>query len=1152
MSAGSRLGPYEIVSAIGEGGMGVVYRGVDTRLGREVAIKVLPDDGLIDDRMLARFENEARLASVLNHPNTVTIYDVGQEGNVRYLAMELIAGSTLQQLFAAGPLPVPQVLHIAAQVADGLAKAHDSGIVHRDLSARNVMVTPDGVAKILDFGLSKTSPVATSPDASTRSGHALTDPGSIVGTVEWMSPEQASGRAVDFQSDQFSFGSLVYALLTGRLPFHRDTSAQTLANIIDGTPPPIAAINPRVPAALDTIVRRCMMKDPQQRYASTRDLALALRQIAGGPPLSIFRRMARRDWLVAGAATLLLSAGAIGGWAWANRPYVPQPSALEWYATGTSALNSMTFDAARKALERAVTLDPKFALAHASLARAYDELDYSERAKESMLRALSAAQDTKLAELDMVRLRALQAVISRDYDSAAPLFDRLEAAATGRGRAAAAVESGWLAQQREDTEGASTAYQRALAIDGSYAAATLRLGFIDGRRGDDARALEHFDEAERIYDAASDHEGVTEALYQRANLLNRRSRAAEALPAIEKALAVAHSLGNTYQDLRLRLLQGSALRNAGDVERAVTITKQAIEAAVDERMDNLATSGLITLGNSYLARLDMDTAEPMFRRALDLAERGRVRRYEALACISLASLLEQRSRPEDAAPFAERALAFYRQAGYRREAVQSMTVLGTIHHELGEFTEAVALITEALAGAQSLKDVQVELRLRERLVGLLQDQGALPGALEEAGRALQLLSPRLPGWFVRVKQAGLLWRLGRPSEAGQAFADIEEAMRSTKSAPWMPALRVAQAELAYGDRRFVDAGTLARGAMALAAEGDENAQSAKLVLALVAIRRGHVSEGTKGAEEVIGGREQAHLVVDAAYTRLATAEALMASTSPVNALGFAQAAAAFFEPRQIWEATWRAHAVAARASGTGSRGTGTQRLGKRRLDEAAAGLAFNERRRVPAAGRSHAAAGGWADSGKGDFMATKKLKGSGKTKSRKEPGEPKFGIRVAGDPVIVDDGGSTLIDQNGKSLDGLATTAKKAHAHDDFTAGSQVCVSSKADGVDNPDRTETLQKKDVITITSNGISNGPGLPTVTLTVKGNIKKQLEIVSSDLADEEISSGKFSYIIPNAGRIILVKLQRDTGVVMTLLDLHNSVGATAASVKVTGHT
>lgn len=188
LSAGSRLGPYEIVSPLGEGGMGIVYRAIDTRLGRDVAIKVLPDDGSVDERTRARFENEARLASSLNHPNTVTIYEVGQAGDVRYLAMELIAGSTLQQLVAAGPVPVPHVLHIAVQVADGLAKAHESGIVHRDLSARNVMVTPDGVAKILDFGLSKVSPSPTTPDASTRSGHALTDPGALVGTVEWMSP----------------------------------------------------------------------------------------------------------------------------------------------------------------------------------------------------------------------------------------------------------------------------------------------------------------------------------------------------------------------------------------------------------------------------------------------------------------------------------------------------------------------------------------------------------------------------------------------------------------------------------------------------------------------------------------------------------------------------------------------------------------------------------------------------------------------------------------------------------------------------------------------------------------------------------------------------------------------------------------------------
>lgn len=913
ISAGTRLGPYEIVCAIGEGGMGTVYRALDTQLGREVAVKVLPEDGSVDERTLARFANEARLASALNHPNTVTIYAVGQEGDVRYLAMELIAGATLQQLLDAGPLPVARALNIATQVASGLAKAHESGIIHRDLSARNVMVTEDGVAKILDFGLSKAAPLPVSADASTRSGRALTEPGTLVGTVEWMAPEQAAGRGVDFRSDQFSFGSLVYALLSGRLPFHRDTAAQTLAHIIDGEPPPLTTLNPRVPPALEAVVCTCMRKDPQERYASTRELVAALAAISGSDALPNFRRLGRRHWMAAAAAVLVLTGGGVGAWTWVNRPYTPNPEALEWYATGTSALRSMTFDAARKALERAVTLDPRFALAHASLARAYDELDYSDRAKESMLRALAVAQQTRLADPEQVRLRALQAVVSRDYDAATPLFAQLEAASTGRDRAATAVETGWLAQQRDDTDGAASAFQRALTVESGYAAALLRLGFIEGRRGDDAHALEHFAEAERTYDAASDHEGVTESLYQRANLLNRRSRAAEAMPVIEKALSVAHSLGNSYQDVRLRLLQGAAVRNAGDVERSVTITKQAIDDAVSQRMDNLATSGLVTLGNAYLSRLDLDAAEPLFRRALDLAERGHVRRYEALASISLASLLVQRSRPDEAAPFAKKALAFYNEAGYRREAVQSMTVLGTIHQQLGELDEGVAVVTEALQSAHALKDPQVELRLRERLVGLLQDQGNLPKALEEAGGVMPLLSTKMPGWFVRITRATLLWRLGRTAEARQALTDIETGMRAANSGTWLPFLRVAQAELAYADGRFAEASSIAHSALLISPIDDQVAQAAKLVLVLAALRSGKVGEGLKGLEDGARTDAEAHLPADAATARLRAAEALGRRDSTAT-LKLAQAAIGFFEPRLNWEATWRAHAAAALAT----------------------------------------------------------------------------------------------------------------------------------------------------------------------------------------------------------------------------------------------
>ncbi len=280
ITSGTKLGSYEIVGALGAGGMGEVFRARDSKLGRSVAIKVLGAQYSSDSERLQRFEQEARSASGLNHPNIVTIHDIGRQDGTAYLAMEFVEGKTLRELIEAGPLPLKKALSIAAQVADGLAKAHAAGIVHRDLKPENVMVTADGLVKVLDFGLAKL--IGMPGEGSGASATAVmpaTNPGVVLGTVGYMSPEQARGATVDFRSDQFSLGTLLYEMLTGKRPFQRESSAQTMAAIIEDDPPPITELNPKAPAPVRWIVERCLAKEPDERYASTRDLARDLQRV---------------------------------------------------------------------------------------------------------------------------------------------------------------------------------------------------------------------------------------------------------------------------------------------------------------------------------------------------------------------------------------------------------------------------------------------------------------------------------------------------------------------------------------------------------------------------------------------------------------------------------------------------------------------------------------------------------------------------------------------------------------------------------------------------------------------------------------------------------------------------------------------------------
>jgi eukaryotic-like serine/threonine-protein kinase len=278
LAPGTCLGPYEIDIPIGYGGTGDVYRARDPRLDRLVAIKTLRAHLSSDPDALRRFEREARAASALNHPNILTIYDVGREGETAYIAMEWVDGTTLGEMMAKGRLPMCQLLKIAQQIAEGLAKAHAAGIIHRDLKPANVMITDDGLAKIVDFGLVK---LVAPPDASHSVTHDTgTLPGMVMGTLGYMSPEQANAGPVDHRSDQFAFGVIVYEMVTANRPFLRDTVARTLAATIDHDPTPIRELNTDASEHLAEVVDRCLAKDRRDRYDSTRDLARDLQQIA--------------------------------------------------------------------------------------------------------------------------------------------------------------------------------------------------------------------------------------------------------------------------------------------------------------------------------------------------------------------------------------------------------------------------------------------------------------------------------------------------------------------------------------------------------------------------------------------------------------------------------------------------------------------------------------------------------------------------------------------------------------------------------------------------------------------------------------------------------------------------------------------------------
>jgi eukaryotic-like serine/threonine-protein kinase len=331
-AAADCIGPYRAIRQLGAGGMGEVFLAHDEELGRNIAIKLLPEHLADDAEHLARLRTEARNASSLNHPNIVTIYEIGRDDSRRtFMAMEFVDGQTLREVIRGTALPVRKALQLAAQIADGLAAAHKRGLVHRDLKPENIMITSEGVVKILDFGLARSFDMGT----------GVSEPGMLVGTYGYMSPEQARAGEIDYRSDQFSFGAILYELLTGKRAFDGATNVETLFMVVRDDAPPLSIVAPQVPAPVRWIVERCLSKDPEERYVSTRDLARDLQHLRDhftetgvATPIRekpTLKAKMKKRWPVAAAVVLALAAGSLAT-AWVRAPE-PRVITQERYLT---------------------------------------------------------------------------------------------------------------------------------------------------------------------------------------------------------------------------------------------------------------------------------------------------------------------------------------------------------------------------------------------------------------------------------------------------------------------------------------------------------------------------------------------------------------------------------------------------------------------------------------------------------------------------------------------------------------------------------------------------------------------------------------------------------------------------------------------------
>lgn len=894
-------GRYQIGRLLGRGGMGEVYEARDNLLNETIALKTLRPELACDRAMLDRFQKEIQAARKVTHPNVCRVFEVGVHSeSVHYFTMELLTGETLAaKIKREGRIHSLEAIPLIRQMAEGLHAAHQAEVIHRDFKSANVMLAGDR-AVITDFGLARAGrPAAASAASGAGGSDTAVSAAQMAGTLGYMSPEQLTGGPVSAASDIYSFGIVLFEMAAGKLPFDTTHLINSAVQRAGGRIPWIRQDAPDIDARWESAIQRCLQSEPEKRFQSAAEIAnhFAGWQLPRLPALFSRRSFSRP--LVGALALAALAAFAL----WPSRLYTPKPEARPWFEKGVEAVLATTYEAGRKALEKAVALDPGYPPAHAYLAAALSELDNQSGAKEEILKAIAAAQKTRLSHEDQTRAQALQHIIAREFDDALPLFSEIASRAQDdRSKAAAYVQLAWLEQKRQNLPATQSNLEAAVKLNSSHAGARLRLALVHGQKQDIDKATAAYAEAEALFRAGSDLDGVTEVLWQQARLLARANRTADSLKLAERGLAIAASTGSHFHEVRLRLSQALGLRNIGELNRSRELAEAAVKTAMEQKMEATASVGLLDLGNAYLLRSEPEPAERYFQQGLDAARRGHADFSEARAALSLASLYVQYNRPSEAMPRIEQALPFFRAGGYKRETMQGLLLLGGAQTRLAQYEVAERTLREAVQQGKDLRDREQQGLAHGYLSGVLDRTGRWPEAIAESTRALELFGDLKGGYRAAhlLSSRARIWvQLGN---FDGARADIAEAAkwagRATGNQAQVKArLALAEAELAYLHGRWNEAAAGAKKAAVLQAGGQEDRQAA-LLTALCATRSGSAAAAATAVHAAIKASEDAGDFYEAALGRLWLAEA-------IRDTGAANAALQFFEPRQNWEAVWR-------------------------------------------------------------------------------------------------------------------------------------------------------------------------------------------------------------------------------------------------------
>jgi serine/threonine protein kinase/tetratricopeptide (TPR) repeat protein len=950
---GQTISHYQIIEQLGEGGMGVVYVAQDTHLGRRVAIKFLAS---LDRPYRARFLREARAVSKLTHPNVAAVFDYGEtvEGQP-YIVMELVKGQTLHDLLTEGSLPLTQAIHVTSSIGEALGEAHQMGIIHRDVKPSNVVINERGQVKVLDFGLAKIIDEQYEAEDAGQLTNLLatrTQSSVVVGTPLYLSPEQATGKSIDGRSDLFALGAVLYECLTGQSAFSGASAIEIGAQIIHVDPPRPSSINRRVPSELDRITMKALQKNVDKRYQTAAELLADLKRVATSisdddyrnprarsasravhpSALTTIGETIRRPRLSIATFTIAILFVGLAVWAlvkwWKPRPYQPTAQALDWYLKGTDALRNGAFLQASRALEEAITADPKFPLAHASLAEAWAELDYTDKAKDEMLRVSSLVPDRSLLpKVDALYLEALNATVSRDFGTATKAYS--EIASVKNNEARAFVDLGRAYEKNDETDKAIENFVKATTLDPQYATAYLRAGVGYSKKGNTPSATSAFDKAETLFKALGNVEGVAEVFRQRGILFRGAGKFADSRAQFQQALETARATINESQEISTLMELSFLSFTEGLMSDAQAHAQQAVAFAQVKHLENLAAGSLIDLGNSYKGRGDYAEAEKYYKQALEFAENNRGRRREAAAKLNLGGLYIQQVRADEGLPLVEQALRFFEQGNYRRDVLICLTEIGRANRRKGNYEAAFQALERKLQLAQQTGE-QPEIAASHADIGsVLREEERYAEALQKYDQSYAInksLNRLVSVAYNQHNRANILWKLGRPDEArealNEAFQISNQPDRSYK--PLLPDIQLSYAQINLSERKYKDAVKQIETAISMAGnQYPDILIEAKYSLCLAQTLSGH-RDGLRLCEEATTAAAASGDV--ALYSRaiLAHSEAALEVGQTQLALQLATQAQQRFASSNQKDSEWRAWLIASRASAKSGDEPGSQ------------------------------------------------------------------------------------------------------------------------------------------------------------------------------------------------------------------------------------